>query len=280
MKIITLTTDFGLKDYEVPALKGKLYSLVPNVLLADISHEIEPYNLWQAAYVLHGAFRHFPEGTIHIMGVQNDIFQGQGLLLFSYRKHYFICADNGFVSLFCEDLSQAKVYRVQRNFPESNFPTLDFSTELAKELAQGTALSKLGKPFSDYKKIYKHKPIAKPNLLQGQVIYLDSYGNLVTNLTKEFLYEHCQGKIFDLRVGYVSFKDCTLESIFSQYTGWKRFLDLEDFYNEKLLLFNYLGFLEIALYRNAPQSTGSASSLLGISKGENVTLRFIQTDAK
>ena len=98
--IITLTTDFGEKDYSVAALKGQLYRLVPQARIVDISHQVERYYIAEAAYLLQGAYRYFPKGTIHIIGVNNELSPDKPLLLFVHEDQYFIVADNGFVSLF------------------------------------------------------------------------------------------------------------------------------------------------------------------------------------
>ena len=85
INIITLTTDFGEQDYSVGALKGQLYSLVPEARIVDISHQVAHYSITEAAYLLQGAYRYFPQGTIHIMGVNNELSAERGLLLLVYE---------------------------------------------------------------------------------------------------------------------------------------------------------------------------------------------------
>ena len=90
MSIITLTSDFGLKDYAVGALKGYIFKLIPNANIVDISHYIEPFNILQTAYVLRNAYKYFPENTIHIIAVDNELHSEKNLLVMKYQNQYFI----------------------------------------------------------------------------------------------------------------------------------------------------------------------------------------------
>ena len=124
MNIITLTTDFGEQDYGVGALKGQLYSLIPQARIVDISHQVDRYSISEAAYLLEGAYRYFPKGTIHIVGVNNELSPECGLLLLIYEGHYFITADNGFVSLLTHNAPETEVYLLDLPSRVSIFPTL------------------------------------------------------------------------------------------------------------------------------------------------------------
>lgn len=138
MSIITLTSDFGLKDYAVGALKGYIFKLIPNANIVDISHYIEPFNVLQTAYVLRNAYKYFPENTIHIIAVDNELHSEKNLLVMKYQSQYFICADNGFFSLFCEENFSKKIYKIPLDNFYSIFPTLDFSVKIAQKISENT----------------------------------------------------------------------------------------------------------------------------------------------
>ena len=103
MAIVTLTTDFGHKDYSVSVIKGALLQQLPDLTIIDISHEISPYNASETAYILKNAFRAFPQGSIHIIGVESEWTPENVHLAMEFEGHYFICADNGILSLIKED---------------------------------------------------------------------------------------------------------------------------------------------------------------------------------
>ena len=128
MTIITLTTDFGLKDYSIGMMKGALYQEIEEVKIVDISHQISPYNHSQAAYVLKTAFKAFPKGTIHIIGVESEYTPENIHLVMSFQEHYFIGADNGIFSLITNNLKPDKVVaiNIHQNII-SNFEVLSFS---------------------------------------------------------------------------------------------------------------------------------------------------------
>ena len=94
MAIVTLTTDFGHKDYSVSVIKGALLQQLPDLTIVDVSHQISPFNISEAAYILKNAFRAFPEGSIHIIGVESEWTPENVHMAMEFEGHYFICADN------------------------------------------------------------------------------------------------------------------------------------------------------------------------------------------
>ena len=136
MAIVTLTTDFGYKDYYAAAVKGTLYTLFPEINIEDISHGISKYNILEAAFVLKNAYRHFPKGSIHIIGVmthtrdalleQNEQIEAIDHVALEYDGHYFIGADNGIFSYLLE-FAPDKVFTltVQKDTAKESFPTKD-----------------------------------------------------------------------------------------------------------------------------------------------------------
>lgn len=99
MNIITLTTDWGLKDYYIGAVKGKIYSLMPQANVVDITHQIHPYDIEEASYILKNSFPYFPDKTIHIIGINSIASAQTPHVLIGFKNHYFICSDNGIMAL-------------------------------------------------------------------------------------------------------------------------------------------------------------------------------------
>ena len=112
MAIITLTTDYGNKDYSVSSLKAKLISNIDNVRIVDISHDISPFNLSEAGYVLEGAFRDFPKGTIHILSVDSELTPENKHIAILYEGNFFIGANNGVFSLIFKDKKPNQIVEI------------------------------------------------------------------------------------------------------------------------------------------------------------------------
>ena len=109
MSIITLTTDFGLKDHFVGAIKGTVYSELPDARIVDISHLISPFNIAETAYILKNAYKSFPEGSIHIIGVDSELNEENNLIALYLDNHYFICPNNGVISLLASEIKPEKI---------------------------------------------------------------------------------------------------------------------------------------------------------------------------
>ena len=105
MSIITLITDFGTKDHFVAKIKGAIISDLPQASIVDVSHQISPFNIMEAAYVIENSYQHFPEKTIHIIGVDSEKTIEQSQLVIILDNHYFICANNGIMSLLASKIN-------------------------------------------------------------------------------------------------------------------------------------------------------------------------------
>ena len=105
MAIITLTTDFGTKDHFAAAVKGALLSEIMEAKVVDISHNISPFSILEAAYVIQNAFESFPVGSIHIIGVDSEISEENKHIVVQLNDHYFICANNGIMSMICSEIN-------------------------------------------------------------------------------------------------------------------------------------------------------------------------------
>lgn len=271
INIITLTTDFGEQDYSVGALKGQLYSLVPEARIVDISHQVDRYSITEAAYLLQGAYRYFPKGTIHIMGVNNELSTERGLLLLVYEGQYFITADNGFITLFTRNQEGLEVYLLDLQDRRSIFPTLEFSTKIAQLLCQGTPAAALGTPYTEHLYISDFVPKVRTQRIEGNVIYIDHFGNVVSNITEALLREEAKGRRFNVYFRYQSVDNSSVEEICTQYNQIEDKLSA----GNPFLVFNHLKYLEMAIDKANPKSYGGSASLMGIHIGDTVSIDFI-----
>ena len=275
MNFITLTTDFGFKDFSVAITKANIYSNISNAIIVDISHQISPFNNTQAAYILKNSYKSFPKGTIHIIGIESELTPENSHLAMYFDEHYFIGANNGIFSLITEDLIPDKI--VEINIHQniiSNFPVLDVFVKVAKHLSSKGSLDVIGKEIKKIKQLTEIKPVInqKKDQILGSVIYIDNYGNVITNITKKIFNEIGKSRSFTIEARRVKFK-----KIFSSYSqaidfSIKKEKREED--GKKLALFNSVGHLELAIYKSNPETVGSASSLFGLNYRDQITVFF------
>lgn len=191
MTVVTLTTDFGTNDYEAGVLKGVIWKIAPQVHIADLSHEIIPHQVIQAALVLWRAAPYFPPGTIHVAVVDPGVGTRRRAIAARIGSSYFVGPDNGLLSLLLDraeennqDIRIVSLDRSEYWLPEvSNvFHGRDIFAPVAAHLAMGVGLGDLGTPITDPVRLEISRPISTPRGYLGQVIYVDHFGNLTTNL--------------------------------------------------------------------------------------------------
>lgn len=186
IQFVTLTTDYGLSDPYVAALKGQLLRQKPSLQLIDVAHNISKYNLQQAAYVLKNAFHFFPDGTLHLLDVsstQND--QGE-FLLFEFEGHYFVLPDNGICSLITHN-AHIKPFLVPQGGRSSiySFSLLrDVLPALQAFIEGGTPEELYGQPYEQYEQLTPLLPALNGSNLHGRILHVDSYENLITNIDR------------------------------------------------------------------------------------------------
>ena len=275
MAIVTLTTDFGNKDHSVSVIKAALIYQISDLTIIDISHQISPYNPSETAYILKNAFRAFPKGSIHIVGVESEWTPENIHIAIEFEGHFFIGADNGILSMILENLKPTKI--VEINIHKSivtSFPVLDVFVSVAAHIARNGALEVIGKPIVKIKELTNINPVVnrEGNQILGSVIYIDNYGNLVTNIKKPYFNEIRKTRNFIIFARTVKFK--------SIYKGYSEAIDFSlpknkrDEDGKKLALFNSANHLELAVYKSNPQTVGGASSLFGLDYRDPVTIKF------
>ncbi|HVW95033.1 MAG TPA: SAM-dependent chlorinase/fluorinase [Mucilaginibacter sp.] len=257
MAIITLTTDLGDKDIYQAALKGSILKLLPAVNIVDITNSVAAYNIQQAAFILKNSFYYFPEATVHLIGIDTVFNTDTRYLAIQYKGHYFVGADNGIFSLmFEEDPIEIVELNIIQDLKFLHFPLADIFVKAACHLAQGGELSEIGLPVGGIEKKMNLQPVVEKNLIRGVVIYIDSFQNVITNITKEFFNRVQQNRRFTL-----SFK--RNETI--NHLSW-HYNEVPE--GEKLCLFGISDHLEIAINK------GNASGLLGLGLGDSVIIDF------
>ena len=275
MTIVTLTTDFGHKDFSISVIKAALLQQIPNLKIIDISHEISPYNASETAYILKNAFRAFPKGSIHIIGVESEWTPENIHLVMEFEEHYFIGADNGILSMIKEDFIATKIVEINiHKTVITSFPVLDIFINVAAHISRKGSLEVIGKSIKKIKELTNINPVInhEKNQILGSVIYIDNYGNLVSNIKKDLFYKIGKSRNFTIYARSVKFKKI--------YKNYSEAIDFslpkgkreED--GKKLAIFNTSDHLELAVYKSNPQTIGGAGSLFGLDYRDPITVKF------
>tara|TARA_B100001758_G_scaffold247807_1_gene267432 strand:+ start:10891 stop:11676 length:786 start_codon:yes stop_codon:yes gene_type:complete len=260
MAIITLTTDLGTNDSYLASVKGSIYSQFENAKIVDITNHIEPFNIQQAAYILGNCFKDFPIGTVHIISVDDELSIHNEHLAVKAFGHYFIGADNGFFSLLFSELKPEKIVRLNISLTTNcmTFSAKNIFVPAACHLLRGGTMEIIGSLIEDFdNKRMELKSVLQANMIRGSVIYVDGYGNAITNISKLEFEKTQKGRKFTILFGR---EDEMITNISSKYTDVS--------IAEKLALFGENNLLQIAI------NQGFASKLLGLKLHEIVRIEF------
>lgn len=257
MHIVTLTTDFGWKDYYVGMLKGGILSHNIPVNLVDITHDIDNYNIAQAAFILKNCYKSFPRGTIHLLSVNNFYAAERRYLAILYQNHYFIGADNGIFSLLCDGAVPEWCYELPSLQADSVTDVKQIFVRAIGHLLQGKALQDIGTPSNRILQRIAIQPIIFKNQIRGTVIHIDNYENVILNIDKSLFERVGKGRPFELY--FKRFDPITTVS--------RNYADVPE--GDVLCLFNAAGFLEIAIHLD------KAASLLGLNVDDAIQLDFL-----
>lgn len=257
MGIITLTTDLGHKDFYQAALKGSIISQFPTARLIDISHEIPPFDIQYAAFVLKNAYPYFPEKTVHLVGIDSVFNQDTRYLALKHKGHYFVGADNGIFSLILDGAPEEAVeLNIIQDLKYLHFPLTDIFAKAACVLAKGGMLTDIGDPVTTIVDRTLVQPVVEKDSLRGSVVFIDSFGNVISNINKELFNKVQRSRNFVLYFR----RNETIDQMSWHYN------DVPE--GEKLCLFGISDYLEIAINK------GNASGLLGLNKGDIIRVEF------
>ena len=272
MGIITLTTDMGLNDHYVASLKGTILSSVSNCNIVDITHDVRPFDVAEAAYHVSSCFNDFPKGTIHVIGIDSEPIvnfggsDGSFPSILVHNDQYFISNDNGFFGVFMKENTPQSFWRlddVLSNPKLFKFPTKNMLLSAAIRLANGEDIKTIASPFEGYKNAFSPVAISELNLIKGHVIHCDSYGNAITNIHKSLFDRSGKDVPFIIRFKK---KDYFIDVISLSYN------DVPP--GEKVAVFNENDFLEIAINRGASKTNGGAEQLFGLHRNDIVRIEF------
>lgn len=266
MPIITLTTDMGLRDHYVAMVKGAILSQLPEVLIVDVSHSIKPFDNAQAAYVLRNAYTAFPAGTIHIVGVNPELDRNTFHVVVKHNGHYFVGADNGIFPLVFDGAAD-EAYELTMKLDDDHvaFPTKSVFVKAACHLARGGMPATIGRKISALRERIGFQPATDETSIRGRVVYIDGYGNLMTNVKRPLFDEVGRGRPFRIGFGH------SADDITRIHTTYG---DVSD--GVCLAFFNANGHLEIAVNKGVEGSGGGAARLLGLRENDTVRIDFAE----
>lgn len=247
MRLLTLTSDIGHHDFLVGAVKGQLLQHAGNYTLVDITHQLSPFNYPQAAYVCRNAIKNFPEGSCHLILVNLFDEKPDHLLIAEHNGHYIGCADNGLLTMILEEIPHKVVALKLDKTQQKN--TLYCTTIFAhafQQILQGKTLEELGDPGVSIRVKNPLRPLLGNNWMEGQIIFIDNFENVIVNITREEFEEHRRGRSFKI----VFKRDEIIDKISDNYA------DVGE--GEKLAMFNSATYLEIAINK------GNAAGLFGL----------------
>lgn len=263
--IVTLTTDFGLRDGYVAAMKGVMLSLEPRLALLDVSHEVAPQDVMEGGYVLRQALPYLPEDAVHLVVVDPGVGTSRRAIAAQFtvdgRTHRYVGPDNGLLSLLCgEDtpdavvvLDRPEVWRLPT--PSTTFHGRDIFAPVAARLAGGAALHDVGTPTESVQTMHWPLPRYDAEGVEGWVVHIDRFGNCITNITEVELRRHQPEARIKCYVG-----STILRGLARTYGSVSA--------GDALVLTGSDGRLEIAV------RGGNAAELLSVKRGDSITLVF------
>lgn len=275
MAIITLTTDFGLKDYFVGALKGSIYKELSDVKIVDISHQVSPFNIQECAYILENSYKNFPEGTVHIVGVDSERTPENQHIAVLVNGHYFVTANNGVIGLIISEIKPEKVVEINIPSPiHGSFPVMDVFVQVACHIARGGTLEVVGKYFDDLKELRGFAPTVTDggNKIIGSIVYIDNYGNVVTNIHKNFFNAYRKGREFEINARTTKIKQ--IHNTYSDIINFDLDKNRRKGAGDLMAIFNSANYIELAIYKSDLNTVGGASTLLGLDYRDMVTVNF------
>lgn len=263
--LVTLTTDFGVRDGYVAAMKGAMLCVAPSLRLVDVTHEIPAQDVMAAGFVLRQAAPHFPEGAVHLVVVDPGVGTDRRAIAASFRlggrRHTFVGPDNGVLPLLLDGTEVDAAVVLDRPHywgtpdPSPTFHGRDVFGPVAAALATGTPLSAFGTEAGPLTPMHWPLPRRDAQGVDGMVVHIDRFGNCVTNITREDVESHAAGRPFKCYVG-TAVVQCHLDTYGRTTPG------------EALTLFGSTGHLEVAV------NGGDAAALLSVERGASVNLLF------
>ncbi len=261
MPVITLTTEWSADDYYIGALKGSLLNKIPECRIVDITHNIKSFNIIQAAFILRSCYKQFPVGSIHIICVNSEETEKNKLVAVEHNNHYFICSDNGILGLLFDSKPNKVVKLNTGNNRHFTFPELFVFPGTAAKIYGGENIINLGEEQNGINRQIGYLPtvdiLDNDIVITGKVVYIDSYENAITNISKDFFYKTGGNKNF------IIYPQSNYYSINKINTGY---FETDD--GDLLAIFNSLNLMEIAI------KNGSVKELLKLDINSQIRIKF------
>jgi len=272
MSIITLTTDYGIKDHFAASVKGRVLSAIPSVRIVDISHCIDLYNIAAASYVLFGAYKNFPKETIHWVLVEAEMYDQTSFLLTKFDGHYFLTANNGIISLFATESDEIEI--IDLEIPGFCLDTVALYTYISQKIIAGSTMDQFGTKmaYQDCEQLVelRAKVSDDGNSIRGAVIYEDHYGNAVTNITKELFLSVQNSRKYTINAS--RHRISRINKFYADFNTQAK--QVREYEGEMMFIFNDLDFLQMAIYKSNPDTVGNVRTLFGLSYRDTIIVEF------
>jgi S-adenosyl-L-methionine hydrolase (adenosine-forming) len=258
MQMLTLTTDFGSQNFMLASVKGKIYTALPNIVITDITHDIPKYNTQHAAFAFRQSYLNFPVNTVHFV-LFNLYANKKKQLLYVYENgHHIFCADNGFLTMLF-DTQPIQINKIVEPLYEYDYLNIT-NAFLATFIQIAQQNKSVVETISVQETVIKSPqyPAFINNTIDAQVLYIDHFGNVVLNVTKEFFYEVGQKRKF--KILFMRDEEISVIS--------KHYFDVPE--SEVVCIFNTSNHLEIAVNK------GNAAELFGFKEHQEKSFFYNQ----
>jgi S-adenosylmethionine hydrolase len=262
---ITMTTDYGGRDCFAASVKGVILTINPQTQIIDISNEISPQDIWEAAFILNSACNHFPKGTVHLAVVDPGVGTDRRPIIVVTDNYFFVGPDNGLFSLIYHDAERVRVHHITATHyflpnPSPTFHGRDIFAPVAGWLAKGIPVENFGEVISDYVKLNIPAPKITPTGIEGHVVHIDRFGNIITDILQKEILKllPVDGDIRTLSVNIINKEIKGLKNYYAEAAP-----------GETGALINSSGALEIFVFKQ------NARTVLSVKRGESVRLTIV-----
>jgi hypothetical protein len=257
--LITLLTDFGDRDSFVASMKGVILTINPQATIVDLSHHVPPHSIEEAAYLLKSCYRYFPKGTVHVAVVDPGVGSARRPLIAQSEHYFFLVPDNGLLTHILAEDSEMEVREIENEdfrltSPGHTFDGRDLFAPAAAWLTRQQPFASFGRLIDDCKTFTISKPKWEALALVGEIVHVDRFGNLISNLTPQHLEEVCVAAT--RRQPFIRIGERIIEGLVASYSEGKA--------EQPSALINSDGQLEIFV------NEASAADLLQTGRGARI----------
>jgi S-adenosylmethionine hydrolase len=261
MALVGFLSDFGLKDNFVGIVKAVILRINPSVQIIDITHQIRPYDILEAGFILKSSFKFFPKGTIFLAIVDPGVGSKRKAIIVKTKDFYFVSPDNGLLSLVLKELPPLKIIEISNDKyflkPVSfTFQARDIFAPVVGYLSKGEKVDNFGKEVFTYRKLDFPPLKLNKEILEGEIIYVDHFGNLITNIDEKTFKDFTKNKRFKIQIGKFLIDKLSLN-----------YAEAENL--RPIVLINSFGYLEISLKEK------NASEILKSKKADKVKIKIL-----